>query len=214
MYQTPKMEYRMTGSLIAEYAHVHQSKRYGDTGWRSFPFILPHLLALRAASLIDFGCGQSDLAFRLALHAGIATVSRYDPAIPFLSIRPEICHDVLVNVDVLEHIPDDELDAAIANMASLAKEAIIVIDTAPARLILSDGRNAHVSLHDEATWEARLRTSFPTIRPIKIGRKSRVAFKTFDASLPEGEHERMTRSLRRSRDFERILRLIGLSPKY
>lgn len=204
----------MAGTLVSEYIQVHRTRKYGDTGWRSFPFILPHLLALRPDSLIDFGCGQSDLAFRLAQHAGIASVTRYDPAIVELSNRPEAQHDVLVNVDVLEHIPDEELDNAIADMASLAKNAIIVIDTAPARLKLSDGRNAHVSLHDEGTWEQRLRKSFPGVRPIKIGRKSRVGFKTFEESLPVEHHARLVRKLRRSRDFERLMSALGLAPRY
>lgn len=202
----------MTGSLVSEYASVHKAKRYGDTGWRSLPFILPHLLALRPRSLVDFGCGQSDLGFRLARAARIASVHRYDPAIPEFSARPGAFSDVLVNVDVLEHIPDEELDAAIADMASLARHAVIVIDTAPARLKLSDGRNAHVSLHDEAAWEKRLKKSFPTIRPITIGRKSRVGFKTFDEQLPAEVHDSLVASLRRKRDIERVLQLFGLAP--
>ena len=202
----------MSGSLVSEYASVHKAKRYGDTGWRSLPFILPHLLALRPQSLVDFGCGQSDLGLRLARAARIASVHRYDPAIPEFSVRPGAFSDVLVNVDVLEHIPDEELDAAIADMASLARHAVIVIDTAPARLKLSDGRNAHVSLHDEAGWEKRLKKSFPTIRPVAIGRKSRVGFKTFDDQLLADVHDNLVASLRRKRDVERFLQLFGLAP--
>lgn len=202
----------MPGSLVSEYAGVHKAKRYGDTGWRSLPFILPHILALQPRSLVDFGAGQSDLAFRLAKQAGIASVCRYDPAIPELSSRPDFVSDVLVNVDVLEHIPEDELDAAIAEMARMAQHAIIVIDTAPARLKLSDGRNAHVSLHDEHTWEKRLKKSFPTIRPILIGRKNRVGFKTFEHKLDAESHKKLVASLRRERDMERFLRLFGLAP--
>lgn len=200
------------GALVSEYARVHSRKRYGDTGWRSLPFILPHVLALKPRSLVDFGCGQSDLAFRLAQLSSIGRVGRYDPAIPALSDRPTEGFDLLVNVDVLEHIPDEELDAAIATMASMAKDAVIVIDTAPARLILSDGRNAHVSLHDAAWWLARLRKSFPTIREIPIGRRSRVGFKTFDASLPGEDAAEITRRAVRSRNYERFLRLVGLVP--
>lgn len=202
----------MSGKLVSEYVTVHSSKRYGDTGWRSFPFLLPHLLALGPKSLVDFGCGQSDLAYRLGSAVRIGLIGRYDPAIPALSTRPTQRFDVLVNVDVLEHIPDEELDGAIADMAALADNAIFVIDTAPAKLILSDGRNAHVSLHDEAWWLARLRKSFPTARPIRIGRRNRVGFKTWDAEMPAPEAETLVRRAVRARDYERLLRILRLYP--
>ena len=201
------------GSLVNEYAQVHRKKRYGDTGWRSFPFILPHVLALQPRSIVDFGCGQSDLALRLARRAMIGRIGLYDPAIPELAEMPREQFNLLVNVDVLEHIPEEELDAAIAAMAAMADEAIVVIDTAPAKMHLSDGTNAHVSLHDEIWWLKRLQRSFPTMRPIVIGRRNRVGFKTFDQNLPDATAAILVREAVRSRNFERLLRLLGLAPR-
>ncbi len=174
----------MERRLIGEYAAIHSRTRYGATGDKVLPYLLPHALALRPASLVDYGCGQSRLADILAAKAGIATVRRYDPAIPDLAEPPAEPFDLLINVDVLEHVPDDELDAVMAEMAAMARHALIVIDTRPAKLILSDGRNAHVSLHDGPTWAKRLARHWPAVKPIPILRKGRVAFKTFDAGLP------------------------------
>lgn len=173
----------MERKLIDEYARLHAAGPYGASGHKSLPYLLPHLLARKPVSLIDYGCGQSDLALQLGAKAGIADVTLYDPGIPARSTRPAKKSDLLINVDVLEHVPDDELDAVMADMASLATDALIVIDTAPARLLLSDGRNAHVSLHDGDWWLARLKPHFPKIRPIVIRRRARVGFKTFDAAL-------------------------------
>lgn len=179
----------MERKLIGDYERLHTTTAdYGATGYKALPFLLPHILALRPRSLIDYGCGRSDLAARLGRKAAIPAVAGYDPGVAELSQRPEEIFDLLVSVDVLEHVPDDELDAVIAEMAGMAREAIIVIDTAPARTTLADGRNAHVSLHDREEWLRRLKPHFPSIRPIRIRRHARVAFKTFDAGLPPVRH--------------------------
>lgn len=169
-------------SLVDEYAGFHSTDAsYGATGHKTLPWILPHLKALKPASLIDYGCGKGLLGPLVGRRLGIADIGRYDPAVPAFSAKPGRRFDVLINVDVLEHIPEDELDAVLADMAAVADEAILVIDTAPARTLLSDGRNAHVTLHGADWWAAKLKPHFPTIRPMTIRRRARVAFKTFDA---------------------------------
>ena len=179
----------MERKLIGDYERLHTTTAdYGATGYKSMPFVLPHVLALRPRSLIDYGCGRSDLAARLGRKATIPSVTGYDPGVAEFSHKPREIFDLLVSVDVLEHVPDDELDGVMKEMAAMAHEAIIVIDTAPARTFLADGRNAHVSLHDQTEWLRRLKPHFPGIRPIRIRRHARVGFKTFDADLSNAQH--------------------------
>lgn len=175
-------------SLVGEYAGFHTADAsYGATGHKTLPWILPHLKGLSPNSLIDYGCGKGLLGPMVGRRLGITDVGRYDPAVAEFSARPDRHYDVLINVDVLEHIPEAELDAVLADMAAVADEAILVIDTAPARTLLSDGRNAHVTLHGADWWAAKLKPHFPTIRPMTIRRRARVAFKTFDAEVSPGE---------------------------
>lgn len=199
----------MERKLIAEYERLHRASNYGNTGSKSLSDILPHILALAPSSLIDYGCGQSDLAAKLARKANIAHICCYDPAIPELSERPREHFDVLVSIDVLEHIPDSEINSVLADMASLATHALIVVDTGPAATLLSDGSNAHVSQHDGTWWFARLRPHFPALRPIPIARKRRIAFKTFHAQLsPVAHHWIVLREnvIRRATRFRRKFR--------
>lgn len=173
------MEY----SLIGEYQKLHSNHRYGATARHALADMLPHIIALKPASLVDFGCGQSNLASLIGAKAGIAKIGRYDPAIPELAVMPTETVDLAVNVDVMEHIPDEEIDAVLASIAGISRHALFVIDTGVAKVWLSDGRNAHVSQHDATWWLARLRTVFPTVREMPIARRNRVAFKTWDGEL-------------------------------
>jgi len=173
------MEY----SLVDEYAKLHARHRYGATARHALADMLPHIMALKPASLIDFGCGQSNLAFLVAAKAGIPEIHRYDPAIPEIATLPGRPVELAVNVDVMEHIPDEEIDTVLASIAASARHALFVIDTGPAKILLSDGRNAHVSQHDADWWLARLKPHFPTIREMPIHRRARVAFKTWDGEV-------------------------------
>lgn len=168
----------MSEDLIQQYRLIHSREAYGNTSVKNLPYILPLIDELRPASIIDFGCGQSSLADELAKATGARTV-RYDPAIPEHSVKPQGKFDLLVNVDVLEHVPEDELEPIIADMAAFATNAIIIIDTGPAVLILPDGRNAHVTQHDQDWWAAKLGAHFPYLEAIRVRSKRRAAFKTW-----------------------------------
>jgi len=186
----------MERALIEEYERIHArttGKAYGTTGLNSLPCILPHILAIRPDSLIDYGCGRSDLAFRLARKARIRETRCYEPAIPELALRPTRVFDVLVSVDVFEHIPDDEIDAAAEDMRSMARHAILVIDMASTGKTLRDGRSAHVSVHDQDWWLKRLSPVWPSLRPIEPLRPHRAAFKTWDEQLSPLRHWAISR---------------------
>lgn len=175
----------MSEKLIDQYRVIHSRERYGDTSVKNLPYMLPLVDELGPTSIIDFGCGQSRLADALREATG-ARVARYDPAIPQHSVKPEGTFDLLTNVDVLEHVPEEELDALIAEMAAFAKNAIIVIDTGPAVLILPDGRNAHITQHDAAWWAERLGRHFGYLEPVRMRSKRRAAFKTWPSKPGRG----------------------------
>ncbi len=153
---------------LADYQHFHSAAIYG-TGGKHFPYVLPHILSIKADSLIDYGAGRSEIAVWIAKKAGMKRVARFDPAVPGIDKIPEEKFDIVTSFDVLEHIPEEELDDVLREMSSVGKHALFVIDIAPAKAILSDGRNAHVCLHEEAWWQQRLIQFFPDIRPLLLG---------------------------------------------
>lgn len=172
------------GSLIDQYAHIHATQKYGDTSIKNLRYLRPQVRVLKPASIIDFGCGQSKLIDHLGESVG-AKIRRYDPAIPEFSEPATDTYDLLTNVDVLEHVPEDQLDEVIGQMAALARNAIIVIDTRPAEAVLPDGQNAHCTLHDHDWWQDYLSRFFDTVEPIRVVRRSRAAFRTWSLSAED-----------------------------
>lgn len=168
---------------LADYQHFHSAAIYG-TGGKHFPYVLPHILSIQADSLIDYGAGRSEIAVWIGKKAGMKRVARFDPAVPGIDKIPNEKFDIVTSFDVLEHIPEEELDDVLNEMSSVGKHALFVIDIAPAKAILSDGRNAHVCLHEENWWQHRLSQFFPEIRPFKIDRPHRACFRTWDEEFP------------------------------
>lgn len=193
--------------LIAQYHQIHKSQSYGDTSVKNIRFFRPEVKLLGPRSVIDYGCGQSSLLEMLDLPDGVE-LARYDPAIPDYSTKPTGTYDLLINVDVLEHIEEEDLDTVLAEMAGLARNAIIVIDMAPAKLILPDGRNAHVTLKPASWWRERLSRHFDCLERIGTARRTRAGFKTWSRQgLSQDLRYGMLRASETARHYGR--RLVG-----
>jgi len=167
--------------LIAYYRAHHDERVYGTSSVKQIRYIRPWVRLRRPASILDYGAGQGRLTELLPA----AVKHRYDPAIPEIAALPAQPVDLLINVDVLEHIEEHDLDAVLDEMRRAASEAIIIIDTIKAKRILQDGRNAHVTLRPHTWWLERLRRHFPDVEAIPTARSSRAGFKTWKGSLVE-----------------------------
>lgn len=170
--------------LLDYYRKTHDSRVYGTSAVKYLRYLRPEIALLRPASILDYGCGQSlfldclDLGYDARLH-------RYDPAIPAYAELPGETVDLLVSIDVLEHIEEDDLDAVLAEMRAVCRHALIVVDTRPAKHTLPDGRNAHLSLHPRSWWRERLSRHFGRLEPVRTARRSRAAFRTW--ARPPGQ---------------------------
>jgi len=164
--------------LIEQYRQIHATGAYGTTSVKNLRFIRPEIQLLGPRSILDYGCGQSRLIDLLDLGYA-AKLVRFDPAIPEVSQRPDEVFDLLINIDVLEHIEEADLDDVISDMRSLCREALIIVDTKEAVTLLGDGRNAHVSLHPAAWWQDRLGRHFAHLERVAAARRTRAGFRTW-----------------------------------
>jgi hypothetical protein len=118
--------------------------------------------------------------------------------------------DLLINVDVLEHIEERDLDSVLAEMASLCRNAIIIIDTKKAAAILPDGRNAHVTLRPHVWWKERLLRHFSSLHPIVTARSSRAGFRTWERNGVQTLRYKWMRAQESTRYF--VARIAGNRP--
>jgi hypothetical protein len=164
--------------LIEQYAEIHRNGKYGASSLKNIRFIRPDIKLLRPGSIIDYGCGRGNLLGHLNIPWCRDMVS-YDPAIPELAKLPDRNFDLLLNIDVLEHIPEAELDPVIARMRSMCRHAIMVVDTIAANAILPNGQNAHATIKPKEWWHDILSKHFGTLYPITVARPWRAAFRTW-----------------------------------
>lgn len=166
----------MSKYLIDQYRQMHRAGPYGRGDQEVTETLAKWIAAskIRFESALDYGAGQSQLLDYL-LPSSTEKV-RYDPAIPGIAERPSGIFDLVTCTDVMEHIPEDEIDAVLSDIAYHASVALFVIYTGKASTILPDGQNAHCTQRPGSWWEARLRQHFAAVKPIQSPRKEKVFF--------------------------------------
>lgn len=131
---------------------------YGSKGYQWAAYVEAIVVEEEHRSVLDYGCGKGALAQTLA-RAGIQ-VAEYDPAIEGKDIAPEAA-DLVVCLDVLEHVEPENLNAVLSDLARLTKRRIFFdICVRAAFKTLSDGRNAHLTLQPASWWRDKLSQVF------------------------------------------------------
>ncbi len=107
---------------------------------------------LGCRSILDYGCGKGALARH------VENVRNYDPALPEFAADPAPA-DLVVSIDVLEHIELDCLKAVLAHIRALAlKGAFLIVTTRPdGSKTLPDGRDPHLIVRPAEWWIGRVR---------------------------------------------------------
>jgi len=126
---------------------------YGRAAYALAPWVVELAKASKVRSLLDYGCGKGTLRPAvLALDPDLLVVE-YDPAMPGKDTEPEPC-DLVVCIDVLEHVEPECLIDVIAHIKALSLGgALFIIDTVPAQKTLADGRNAHLIIENIGWWK-------------------------------------------------------------
>ena len=150
--------------LVTQYKSLHKNKRYGTSGHEFLPHIQILIAELRPDSILNYGCGQTRLQEHLELFG--AKYYRYDPAIPEISKLPVDKVDLLINTDVLEHIPEEDLNTVLSNISSISQHVFFNIATRPAVQILPNGKNAHCTIKTAMEWKWLLGVYFTDVELI------------------------------------------------
>ena len=109
------------------------------------------------STALDYGCGKGVILNHLKEKYANTSWEGYDPAVLEYNIIMKDKYDLVFSNDVLEHIEQEFLSNVLNHIDTLAQNFVwLRIDTEPARKTLSDGRNAHLSLHPKEWWEIQV----------------------------------------------------------
>ena len=137
----------------------------------------------KSNSIIDFGCGKAKYYFEeiyiknnsysnVSNYWGINDVYLYDPGVVNFSKYPNKKADVVICIDVVEHIPENDAIKFIDDLFQLAyKFVFVVIACYPAKKKLPDGRNVHLCIKTANEWKkiiSDIKKKYPNISPYII----------------------------------------------
>lgn len=160
-------DYRISPDYLAMQKKLHEGMRYGVAGSDSAPRVFMAAAQVHRkfgqCEVLDYGSGPGTLKKSIdsAFPAipGV-TIHEYDPAIAGKDAEPKPAEIVFCG-DVLEHVEGECIKPVLDHIASLTKQlGMFIIGMVPAKKVLPDGRNAHISLHHKDWWLSLIRRHF------------------------------------------------------
>lgn len=137
--------------MVAAYREMHATRYYGASASIYRDILLPIVQSVRPISILDFGCGRSEIA-ALFWKDGERETFRYDPAIPEFATIPDRSFDLVFCLDVMEHLLMRDVDDVLNQIRKRSRNAVFTISLKPARAKLPNGENAHVTLLRDGEW--------------------------------------------------------------
>lgn len=131
---------------------IHESSPFGKRS--KMPRHSEEFIAkINPQSILDFGCGKGRLVDRLKEEYPEKIIFGYDPGnSQFDHSLDKVYVDLLMSTDVLEHVEPEHIDQTLEYLSQRSRYIYHLIALSPAKLILPDGRNAHLILESKEWW--------------------------------------------------------------
>ena len=154
-------------ALIEEYKHLHKDPTIfpGRSTSKYIHYIKSIIKDNKCKSLLDYGCGKGQLyqeAHELneditskPIHKfwNIKELTCFDPGVEKFSKVPEGTYDMVIAVDVMEHLPTQDIEWIIDNIMGYANKAVFLnIACYEALKTFDNGVNLHVTVKDPEWW--------------------------------------------------------------
>lgn len=121
---------------------------WGTSGFGKADLVNDFIKKIKATSILDYGAGTQSLGPKVEIpyHA-------YDPAVPGIDKRPIPECDLVVALDVMEHVEPIYTQAVLDDIWKHARKGVLLyIPITEAVAVLPDGRNAHINLRSPQEW--------------------------------------------------------------
>lgn len=143
---------------------------YGRHSYKHFKAVHDIIDRYNVESLLDYGCGKATLSIAFEIADFILDeplnlkISNFDPCIKSFSSLPSRA-DLVVCMDVMEHIEEDKVKTTLEYIAYLTNmAAYFTISTRLSRKILPNGRNSHITVKDLDWWTRAITEYFNIVR--------------------------------------------------
>lgn len=150
----------ITENYKKQLSNIHKKSNWGANSRLSSPKVhnIPELIKrYNIETLIDFGCGQGGVHKYLEKKYNLKDAAGYDPCVKTYEVLPQGVFDMLISLDVLEHIEPDFIDDTLKLINNKFKKiSFLNIHTSKAKLILPDGRNAHLIQEQPEWWKEKI----------------------------------------------------------
>lgn len=130
-------------------------------------------------SLLEYGCGKAifyEKEFKvknenfppLKKYWGV-DIKLFDPAVKEFRIMPSSMCDITICIDVLEHIPEEDIDWVLEKIMTLSKKFIfLVIGSYSSQAVLPNGEGAHILIKTTKWWFNKLVYFKKKFKEVKI----------------------------------------------
>ena len=119
-------------------------------------------------SLLDYGCGKGFYYENTTDQYGIQNmtlrdfwninIDLYDPCVEEnSSIDEDKKYDLIISIDVLEHIPSNDIDWVLKKIFNKANKYVFLnVACYPAVALLPNGENAHINVNEPQWWHEKI----------------------------------------------------------
>lgn len=155
-------------SKVQQYKILHSNDdTYGKASLELVNEVSVFIEFLKPKVILDYGCGKGALVKELQKLYPKIDIYGYDPAISENDILPNIKPDLIINTDVLEHIPEQELPEVIKRISMIGTNCFFYLHHKEAAQILPNGENAHCTIKPPIWYHKLLSQYFKVINPLE-----------------------------------------------
>ena len=143
----------------------------GNVTAKHYPLIVEVINKKNIKSVLDYGCGKGHFLSHLKKQASTIDIVGYDIASEEYSVLPDREFDLVVSLDVMEHVEFGALSAVLAEIKNRTSRIFICsVANYPAGKNLPDGRNAHVTQMPFGVWFTVFSTYFTVRQFMRTGK--------------------------------------------
>ena len=114
-------------------------------------------------TILDYGCGKAKFHSILFNNRKVPgspmgiNMTPYDPAVAQFSNKPTGQYDLVLCIDVMEHVQEDKVDEVLKDIFSYSNKVFLTITCYPAMQVLPNGKNAHYTIKEPDWWKEKLK---------------------------------------------------------